>query len=228
MKYKYLILDFGNVLVTPTTGDWDMTPKFLELLDINKIDQDIYKEARKKYSHILSEHITTLDEEYNMFLRFYDSILTEIKYPKYNKKIAEKIAYDRTYKNDKYQICNNVFDELTILKDKYRLLLLTDNWPCVIPYLKDYNLYDFFEKIYVSSVYGVEKKDKVFFDYPIKDFNIKPNEALFIDDNELNLDIAKEKGFDVLLMDRSKKIDKSKYKIINDLLLGWITWKFIW
>ena len=64
--------------------------------------------------------------------------------------------------------------------------MLSDNWPCVIPYMKENKIYHYFDKIYVSSIYGVEKKDKVFFDYPLKDFNIKPGEALFIDDNELN------------------------------------------
>ena len=42
------------------------------------------------------------DEEYDMFIRFYDSILSNINYPNYNKKIAEEIAYDRTYNNTKY------------------------------------------------------------------------------------------------------------------------------
>ena len=49
------------------------------------------------------------------------------------------------------------------------------------------------------------------------EFNIKEGEALFIDDNELNLDIAKEKGLDVMLMDRENEIKKSKYQIINNL-----------
>ena len=112
---------------------------------------------------------------------------------------------------------NNVHDELKRLKEKHSLILLTDNWPCVISYLKKYELYDFFEKVYISSIYGAVKNDKVLFDYPINDFNIKPGEALFIDDNEANLDIAIEKGFDVLLMDREKNIKESKYKIINNL-----------
>ena len=41
--------------------------------------------------------------------------------------------------------------------------------------------------------------------------------ALFIDDNEFNLDIALEKGLDVMLMDREKKVKDSKYQIINNL-----------
>ena len=218
MNYKYIVLDFGNVLVTPTSGDWFYTPKFLELIDINKIDNNLLEEAFNKYDYLLGEKLITQDEEYNMFFKFYDGILRYIKYPNYKKSIGEEIAYDRTYNNTKYTLCNNIVKELEYLKSKYTLLMLSDNWPCVIPYMKDNKIYDYFDKLYISSIYGVEKKDKVFFDYPIKDYNIKPGEALFIDDCESNLDIAKEKGFDCMLMVRDKKDVKSKYKVINDLM----------
>lgn len=36
---KYLILDFGKVLAYPTTGNWSITPKFIELVDLKKIDK---------------------------------------------------------------------------------------------------------------------------------------------------------------------------------------------
>ncbi len=216
MSYKYIILDFGNVIVTPTTGDWFITPKFLELVDISKINKESLKAAKNKYSHLLGEKLITLDEELDMFTRFYTGILKELKYPNY-KKLAKEIAKDRTFNNDKYNVCPNIKEELEELHKKYKLLMLSDNWPCVIPYLKENNLYDYFDKLYISSVYGVEKKDKVFFDYPINDYNIKSGEALFIDDNEPLLDIAKEKGLDVMLMDRKKETTESKYQIINDL-----------
>ena len=214
MNYKCIALDFGNVLAAPTTGNWDITPKFLELIDINAIDKEKFKELRDEYKNILSEKVTTLEEEYNMFYRFYNLILTHFNI---STDIIKEIAYDRTYNFDKYTLYDNIHNELKELKEKYKLILLTDNWPCVIDYLKKYDLYDYFDNIYISSIYGVEKKDKVFFDYPINDLNIKPGEALFIDDNEINLDIAKEKGFDVLLMDRENKIKECKYEIINNL-----------
>lgn len=214
---KYIILDFGKVLAYPTTGNWDITPKFLELIDINKIDMEKMKQSRKKYQHILSEKIETLEEEYNMFVRFYDSILRECDYPNYIKQTAEQIAYNRTYENDKYKFYKNVKEELISLKDKYNLLLLSDNWPCVINVMKDFEIYNLFDKIYVSSIYGQEKKDGLFFDNPIRDFNINKGEAIFIDDNEDLLDIAVTKGLDVRLMDREKNVIKSKYKIINNL-----------
>ena len=216
--YKYIILDFGGVIVTPTTGNWDITPKFLELIDFNSLDKNKLKEVREKYKDILSEKVETLEEEYDMFFRFYDGILSEVNCPNYSKEIVKEIAYDRTYNNTKYTLCNNIIDELKYLKSKYKLILLSDNWPCVIPYMKDNNLYDYFDKIYVSSVYGVEKKDKVFFNYPINDFSIKKGEALFIDDNKNNLDIAVSKGLDVVLMDRNNSYNKEiSYKIIDNL-----------
>ncbi len=215
MNYKYIILDFGKVIAAPTTGHWDITPKFLELIDINKFDMEKFKLLRKKYQDILSEKVTNLEEEYNMFFRFYNGILSELNY---SQDISKKIAYNRTYNFDKYTIYDNIYNELEQLKEKYKLILLTDNWPCVTNYLNEYKIHNYFDKIYISSIYGVEKKDKIFFDYPLNELNIKPGEALFIDDNELNLDIAREKGLEVMLMDREKIIKYSKYPIINNLL----------
>ena len=214
---KYIILDFGKVLAYPTTGNWDITPKFLKLIDINKIDINKLKEIRKKYSPILSEKVVTLEEEYDMYKRFYDGILKDYKLENYKTEIAEQIAYDRTYNHNKYTLYPNIEEELKVLKENYTLILLSDNWPSVLPYMKDNNIYNYFDKIYISSIYGQEKKDGLFFDNPIKDFNIKKGEAIFIDDNESLLDIAITKGLDVRLMNREKNINSSKYKIISNL-----------
>ena len=133
------------------------------------------------------------------------------------KEIAEKIAFNRTYESDKYTPYDNIKNELIALSKKYELLLLSDNWPDAIKSLKDYQIYDLFSKVYISSIYGQVKKNGDFFDNPIRDFNIKKGEAIFIDDNEGLLEIALNKGFEVRLMDRERKIEKSKFKIIHDL-----------
>ena len=215
--YKYIVLDFGNVIATSPWRDWDITPKFLELIDINKLNKEKFDEVRKKYKPLLSENIKTLEEEFDMFTRYYDGILSEIDYPDYTNEMGKAIAYDRTYNDGKYELCKNVEKELELLKDKYTLIMLTDNWPCVFDYLKHMKIDKYFDKIYVSSIYGSIKRDGTFFDYLIVDYNIKKGEALFIDDFEINLDVAREKGFDVLLMDRDNKVNESKYEIIHDL-----------
>lgn len=213
--YKYIILDFGGVIVTPTTGYWDITPKFLELIDIDLLDKNLLKEKIKKYSYIKSEKIISLEEEYDMFNRFYTNVLSDFNI---SKDVINDIAYDRVYGFDKYKLYDNVVDELNKLKEKYKLILLSDNWPSVIEYMREYKIYDYFDKVYISSIYGVEKKDRVFFDYMINDYDIKEGDALFIDDNENNLEIASEKGLDVFLLDRSNN-KTSKFKRINDLYI---------
>ncbi len=215
--YKYLVLDFGNVVATSPWRNWDITPKFVELIDLNKLDMDKYLEIKNKYRHMLSEKIINLDQELDMFTRYYDGILSEVNYQNYTKEIAKAIAYDRVHNNGRYELCNGIKDELEILKDKYILIMLTDNWPCVFDYLRDMEIDKYFDKIYVSSIYGSIKREGTFFDYPINDYHIKPGEALFIDDCEENLDVAKTKGFDVLLMDRDIIVRESKHKIIHDL-----------
>lgn len=217
MKYKYIVLDFGKVIVGPLNKDWNFTPKFVELIDVSKIDKDKYEKYRQEIEPILFKKVLTLEEEYNMFYEFYEYILSRLDIPNYSTDMVKEIAYDRTYNNDKYYLFPQIYEELENLKSKYTLLMLSDNWPCGIEYLKKHNLDKYFDGIYISSVYGYLKKERVFFDYLIKDYDIKPGEALFIDDVEENLDVGKDKGFDCLLMDRYKTVKSSKYKIINDL-----------
>lgn len=217
MKEKYLILDFGKVLAGPTTGNWFITPKFLELIDMNQIDIDKINIAFSKYNYIISRKAETEQEEYKIFYEFYSEVLKEINYLKYDKKIIEELAYNFAYEDDKYKFYEGIVEELEVLSKEYKLILLSDNWPSVIRIMKNANIYDYFEKLYISSVYEEVKKDKVLFDYPIKEFSIKQNEAIFVDDNEQLLDIACEKGLDVRLMNREKDITKSKYKVITNL-----------
>ena len=214
---KYVVLDFGMVLAYPPTGNWHITPKFLKLIDIKKINEEILENAISNNKQILDKQITSLEEEYNMFIEFYSKVLLECGYTKIKSDTIKEIAYNRTYENDKYLPYDNIKEELERLASKYKLLLLTDNWPDVFISLKEYGISDLFSKIYVSSVYGQLKKDGDFFDNPIRDFNIKKNEAIFIDDNETLLEVASSKGFEVRLMDREGKLKNSKFKIINNL-----------
>ena len=215
-EIKTIILDFGKVLAGPTTGNWFITPKFKELVDMSLIDKEKLNKSFKKYDDIISRKMNTEEEEYESFYELYSLILQEV-YPKYTDDIAHSIAYNFTYKQDKYLFYDNVKQELEMLSKKYKLLLLTDNWPCIERILKENKLYKYFDKIYISSQYGSIKAEGIFFDYLINDYNIKKGDALFIDDSIENLDVAVEKGLDVLLMDRENNIYCDKYEKIKDL-----------
>jgi len=213
---KYLILDFGNVLAYPVTGYWFITPLFLDMINSMNLDKEKILLAMKEYNYILSRKVSNLEEEYKMFYDFYDLIFKKIGYKMSGEDIG-KISFDITYNDDKYKFYDDVKSELKRLSKKYKLLMLSDNWPCAIRIMKNEGIYDYFDKVYISSFYGEEKKNKIFFDFPINEYNILKGEAIFVDDNEALLDIAISKNFSVLLMDRDNNMT-SKHKIINSLL----------
>ena len=215
-KIKYIILDFGNVLAYPITGNWFITPDFWNDLNDYYIDKDLLLNNFKKYGYILNDKILTEKEEYEMFYNFYNNVLSDFCA---NDKIISKIANDFVNSDNKYEFYDDVVNCLSTLKNNYKLILLSDNWPCMYRILKNNGIDKYFDKIYSSSDYGKKKEDGILFDYPINDFDIKKGEAIFIDDNEELLDIASSKGLLVRHMDRENKIIKSKYKIINNLNL---------
>lgn len=217
-KTKYIILDFGKVIAAPTTGNWFITPKFIELIDMSKIDVNEFNEKVKLFSSILSKKVKTYEEEYLMFFEFYDNILRSLDYSNLTRDLVQKLATDITYESTKYTMYPNVIEELELLSKNYTLIMLTDNWPCVRHILKEYGIYNYFDNIYVSSELGCEKKDGILFDYPIKNYCLEPGDAIFIDDNEKLLDIAEKKGLDTRLMvrDANREIT-SNHIIINNL-----------
>lgn len=212
---KYLILDFGKVLAFPTTGDWFITPCFERLIDMTKIDRKKVSEVIGNYNDIISRQAITLEEEYQMFYELYQNIFKDIEY-EVSDETVHLLAHNFTYEDDKYVFYANVEEELKYLSSKYKLLLLSDNWPCAFPIMKKRGLDKYFEKMYISSVYGTKKEYGDFFDYPINEFNIEPTQAIFIDDNEKLLDVAVTKGLNVILMDRDNNVE-SKYTKINNL-----------
>lgn len=214
-KMKHIVLDFGKVLAGPYTGEWFITPNFFDILD-NNIDKEKIKNSIKKYNDMVGEKAITEEEEFQVFYKFYLNILKDLKVQNIEYK-AKKLAKDFVYNDEKYILYSDVEECLYNLSKKYKLLLLSDNWPCVFRIMKNWKIDYYFDKIYVSSIYDCQKKDGIFFDYPIHDYNIKQGEAIFVDDNINLLEISKEKGFIPVLMDREKECCSCKYQIIRNL-----------
>ena len=217
-KTKYLILDFGLVLGKPKTGNWFITPNFYEIIGKNKIDLKRLNVLFNKYNENISKKIITKEEEYKAFKEFYLNILNELKIVKNEEETAEKLAEDFVYNEDKYIMYDDVYEFLEKQSQKYILILLSDNWPCVYAILKNWGIDKFFTKIYISSEYPALKKDGLLFDYAMNEFKIKKDEAIFIDDNPELLEVADKKKLIPVLIDRTNlHKDYSKYKRIQNL-----------
>ena len=219
---KAILFDSGRTLNVPRTGHWFITPNFIKIIDrkdFSYSNEDMDKAMRLACDHINKILLVeTEEEEYSIFKEFYEIVLREIKYPNINNEIIELLARDNVYNDDKFLFFDDIDSSLNALKDKYLLGVVSDTWPSLERVFINNDLRKYFSTFVMSSVYASNKAEKVLFKIAIEELGIKPEEAIFVDDNESNLEAAEEFGMIPILIDvyNSQKL-KSKYPIINSI-----------
>ncbi len=90
------------------------------------------------------------------------------------------------------------------LRGQYNMYLLSNTNPCHFAYFPSkmgfFRLDDLFQKLFLSYEMGVCKPDSKIFELVITSANIRPEETLFIDDSEANIEIGKSMGFQTYLV----------------------------
>jgi putative hydrolase of the HAD superfamily len=93
---------------------------------------------------------------------------------------------------------------LQLLKNKYRLFLLTNTDMIHIENFEEKvgisffsAFYQCFEKVYYSYEMGMRKPDEAIFRYIIKKHDLNPSRTLFVDDKKENTDAAAAVGLEV-------------------------------
>lgn len=213
---KYIVFDIGGVFLKPTTGHWFITPYIKDLLK-NKIDMEEFKLSLKNNYELVNEiSLQTEEEEYSMFYNYYKKSLEGINYSEISDELLSQMSKSITYDNNRYTFYSDVKKTLETLSKKYKLVILSDNFPSIKRILKDIDIDKYFKSMIISTFYGYRKKDKILFEILKNDIQYKEGTAIFIDDSENNLDIAKEYKLIPIRMDRNKN-SNSKYPIINNL-----------
>lgn len=219
---KAILFDSGRTLNVPRTGHWFITPNFMKIIvreDFTYSNEDMDKAMRIACEHINKILLVeTEEEEYLMFKEFYEIVLREIKYPNINNEIIELLARDNVYNDDKFFFFDDIEPSLNVLKDKYLLGVVSDTWPSLERVFINNNLRKYFSTFVMSSVYASYKAEKILFKIAIEELGIKPEEAIFVDDSESNLEAAEEFGMIPILIDvyNSQKLT-SKYPIIHSI-----------
>ena len=170
------------------------------------------------------EHINKIllveseEDEFSMFKEFYEIVLKEINYPNISSEVIELLAKDNVYNDEKFLFFEDVESSLIGLRKKYLLGVVSDTWPSLERVFINKKLKQYLSTFVMSSIYGSYKAEKILFKIATEELGIKPQEAIFIDDSESNLDAAKEFGMIPILIDRYDNRDfKSKYPTIRSL-----------
>lgn len=220
---KNLVFDFGRVLAYPATGNWFITPETKNILGALRFFKLMHSSKtptafRNSCRYLDSIHLLhTEEEEIEQFTEFYKRALAEIGIKDKNEKLSLKLAQDVTLNDNKVVIYDDVLPCFEELKSKYSISVLSDTWPSLRRVLKNYGVSQYLSGIVLSCDYNEQKSGTKLFEIAIKEWNILPEETVFVDDSESNLDNASKVGFSCILMDRTGKKKESKYPIVYDL-----------
>ena len=214
---KNIIFDIGGVLAEPKSGHWFITTNFWNILNKNLIDEEKLKISLKKYLYLQTQEPKTEKDEHKMFSNYYCNVLKDINYPNASLDIANKLADDCVYNDDKFIFFDDVYSILEELSKKYNLYIISNGWPSSFRVLKNKGIDKYFKGIIISSMYNTVKEENLFDIFINKYKEVTPSESLYIDDRNHILQKAKEYGFNLLLMDRYKKYEKTQFEIVNNM-----------
>ena len=214
---KNIIFDIGGVLAEPKSGHWFITTNVWNILNKNLIDEEKLKISLKKYLYLQTQEPKTEKDEHKMFSNYYCNVLKDINYPNASLDIANKLADDCVYNDDKFIFFDDVYSILEELSKKYNLYIISNGWPSSFRVLKNKGIDKYFKGIIISSMYTTVKEENLFDIFINKYKEVTPSESLYIDDRNHILQKAKEYGFNLLLMDRYKKYEKTQFEIVNNM-----------
>lgn len=178
---KVVAFDYGGVLGTEA-DDWNGT--FKKVLEISGLSNDDMLQIWQRHW----QNLVVGKEEISSFW---------MDVGKKNDVDPEKLR--ETY-NDSITINNEVFDFAKSLRFKFKLIVLsndTKDW--MNAKISRFKLLETFETVYCSANVGYSKPNKEIYEYVLKDQNIRPEELLFIDNQENNIEAAKQLGIKTIL-----------------------------
>ena len=200
-KNKLIIFDWGEIVEShyENFGTSQAFNELFKVLGYKNEDIDIFKSLHKyKLSSISS--MEELEETYNEIKKEFDLEKDFAAFVDNYIKIMDKIYY---YKD--------VVEFEHSLKDKCYIGILSN---LVILDEKRINkqlnlsIYDY---VFLSFKLGLKKPNRDIYEEVMKNIDFKPEEILFIDDSEKNIETAKSMGWNTLIA-TGKELNKIKEK----------------
>ena len=201
---KTVFFDYDGVMTFEKTG----TQSICSYISKNyNIDKNIFENEYRKYNSDLSNGKTTHEKIWNkLCLNLKENIPITILYDSF---------VNTPIDMEMYKLVKNIKD------NNIKTGLITDNKTDRIKAIAEkYKLDTIFDVITISAEIGSGKENKEIFINALADFNCRPDECIFIDNQEDNLTIPKNMGMYTLFFDDEKrdmnklKMELKKYGII--------------
>jgi len=195
-KIKAIIFDFGGIFTKERNFD------------------TFAKKYSEKFSVDYEELLRIMGENWQLVkVNKIDSNVFWEKTSEYLKYNSEKLRKETI---QFFGLRENMLKIAKFLKSEYKLALLTNqirDW--LSEMIKKYKLNDVFDTIVISDEVKLAKPDPRIYQIVLERMGLKPEQCLFIDDKEENIEAARKLKIKTILFENPKqlKIDLQKFGI---------------
>lgn len=201
-----IFFDLGWTLLYPPSGDWmfsDFARRYFSEEALNALPGERVQAAREAGTDLLnrSHLMSSMEEEYTQFLRYYTLLAEALPELGLTERDLKLITEDKVYNQaDNYRLFPDSIETLESLSGKYRLGIISDTWPSIVPVLEGFGILPYFDSITYSYTLGVYKPDPRMYRDALQKMGLPPEETVFIDDGTDNLRGAQEAGIQPVLI----------------------------
>jgi putative hydrolase of the HAD superfamily len=188
---KALFLDFGGVLIN---------------LDKQRCIENLHNITGCDFSDMVSHY-----RQAGIFLQFEKGLATEQEFCAEIRKVSKYPVTDEqirvAWASFLLDVPEGKKQLLLALHKQFKVFMLSNT---NVIHVTDgmsrnfdtdgYSRHDYFDKCYFSNEIHLAKPEPAIFDYVLKDSGFLPEECLFLDDGEMNIEMASRMGFQTYLV----------------------------
>ncbi len=200
-KVKGIFLDLGGTLLYPPSGSFmfsNFAKRYFSPEQLAALPPEQVKAAKDRAAEEraveYSRPVLDIEEEYQIFLRYYRVLASELGL-KLTDAELQAVADDKVNnKDDNYRLFDDTIETLKALHGKYRLGIISDTWPSILPLLEHFDILQYFYCTTFSYELGTLKPDPQMFRDALSKIGLPPEQTVFVDDNPKNCEGAAQLG----------------------------------
>lgn len=200
---KGIFFDLGGTLLYPPSGSWMFSNLAYQYFPKEALARPAAQEITKKAGAELHKNhlLHTLDEEYARFYRYYSSLAQAMPELWLGPDDISTVTRDKVYnKADNYRMFDGTVHTLESLYGKYRLGIISDTWPSIVPLLEYFDILKYFDSVTYSFEAGTFKPDPKMYRDALEKMGLPAVNTVFVDDLAGNLNGARAAGINPVLI----------------------------
>lgn len=207
---KGVFLDLGGTLIYPPSGHWNFSHLAYRFFPKEKLAEPRAVAAREAaMAEMDKRHLLhSMDEEYEQFYGYYKAVADALPELGLSADDLRTVTEDKLHnKRDNYRAFDDTVRTLEALRGTYKLGIISDTWPSIVPALEHLGILKYFDCVTYSYQLGTLKPDPRMYQDALAKMGLPVEQTVFVDDLAKNLIGAQEQGIHPVLIRALNQIE---------------------